>query len=448
MEYIRVKNCNCVSSANLEIVCNSLNIKYGSNGTGKSTISSAIYAHASGNAEKLAALKPFGAGDECEPEVEELNFNRIRVFDESYINSYLFQGDEFFDDSFSVFLRSEECETLAADIKQMLNELHGVFLSNDVFSKLREFLPQYMDAVRYTEGSIPRRGGISEFLKGNGAGFENYSELDEYKPYYANREMTEVSKWAKWRNDGIKQMIGNSCPFCAHGMSTDIDKQNRVISKVFKNSALSVASAVLDYLSVAVEYGFINEDAVANLQGYIGNRSKEDELYAELQALGNETEYLLRKIERINAFQPMNVTHEEIIHIEESIDDLVINERYLKTFYNTDTINDMVDVVKNKVEPLKRQTGKLKGLFIKHEKKLGKLIAERQDDINHFFSLAGFPYEFRLEQRGARKASAYLVPVDESVDSVTKPQTHLSWGERNAFSLVMFMFEAISDDAV
>lgn len=43
-KYIRVKNCNCISDATIEIVEKSLNIKYGSNGTGKSTISEAIYA--------------------------------------------------------------------------------------------------------------------------------------------------------------------------------------------------------------------------------------------------------------------------------------------------------------------------------------------------------------------------------------------------------------------
>lgn len=32
-------------------------------------------------------------------------------------------------------------------------------------------------------------------------------------------------------------------------------------------------------------------------------------------------------------------------------------------------------------------------------------------------------------------------------DRVLKPEEHLSWGERNAFSLVMFMFQAISENA-
>lgn len=57
-KYIRVKNCNCISDATIEIVEKSLNIKYGSNGTGKSTISEAIYAQANNETDRLKDLKP------------------------------------------------------------------------------------------------------------------------------------------------------------------------------------------------------------------------------------------------------------------------------------------------------------------------------------------------------------------------------------------------------
>ena len=55
-KYIRVKNCNCISDATIEIVEKSLNIKYGSNGTGKSTISEAIYAQANNGTDRLKDL--------------------------------------------------------------------------------------------------------------------------------------------------------------------------------------------------------------------------------------------------------------------------------------------------------------------------------------------------------------------------------------------------------
>ena len=66
-KYIRVKNCNCISDATIEIVEKSLNIKYGSNGTGKSTISEAIYAQANNETDRLKDFKPYGSNDNSQP---------------------------------------------------------------------------------------------------------------------------------------------------------------------------------------------------------------------------------------------------------------------------------------------------------------------------------------------------------------------------------------------
>ena len=111
-KYIRVKNCNCISDATIEIVEKSLNIKYGSNGTGKSTISEAIYAQANNETDRLKDFKPYGSNDNSQPTVDNPYFHVVKVFNEDYVNSYLFQGDEFLDDSFQVFLKSDKCDSL------------------------------------------------------------------------------------------------------------------------------------------------------------------------------------------------------------------------------------------------------------------------------------------------------------------------------------------------
>lgn len=449
---IEILNCNCIKEANIEIESKTLNIKYGCNGTGKSTISKAIFAKAKNDIEKLQLLRPYYVNpDDTEhgPEVENITFSTVRVFDESYVNSYLFEEKSFLENSFQVFLKSEECDTLAVEIEKLLSDLQGVFQQSDAIQKLRAFLPRYFDAVKYSNGEISKKGGVGEFIKGNGGGFDKYEELKCYKPFYEERDMVSVSKWAKWRNDGIKQMHGSSCPFCTTQLEIkEIEKQNITISKVFKNSALSTANAVLEYLQEAVELGYIKDDSINTLESYIGNSSKKDSLLAELQQLAIETEYLVTKIERIFSFRPMNVTHEELSNIEANLDEMIVDERQLLKFYSTKFILEMIEEIQNKVNDLKKNTGKLKGLFAQHEKKMEILIKNRKDDINQFFLLAGFPYKFILRTSGEKKAVSYLVPIDsEEENRISEPEKHLSWGEKNAFSLVMFMFEAISDNA-
>lgn len=444
---IRIINCNCIKEADIEIEKESLNIKYGSNGTGKSTISKAIY-FKSNNGTELQTLRPYDAEEIQKPDVENLSFSKVRVFDENYVNSYLFEEKSFLGNSFQVFLRSEECDKLAVDIENLLSELQGVFGKTEAIQNLRSFLPKYFDAVKYSDGEISKKGGVGEFLKGNGAGFEKYDELIAYRPFFAERDMPSVSKWAKWRNDGIKQMKGNSCPFCTEDLKEEISRENELISKVFKNSALATASAVLEYLQEAVKAEYIKEDSINILESYMGNNSMEDSLLSELRQLAIETDYLFTKIEKICLFRPMNVTHEQLANIEQNLDDMYIDERQISKFYSTPFICSLISEIKVKIDDLKQNTGKLKGLFIKHEKKMELLIQDRKDDINEFFALAGFPYKFEIRTNGENKAISYLCPFNMNAEEkIAEPDKHLSWGEKNAFSLVMFMFEAISDKA-
>lgn len=449
---IKIENCNCISDASIYLEEKSLNIKYGSNGTGKSTVCKAIFAKANGDIEKMSELCPYGINEndeEHQPNVSGMPFSNVRVFDETYVNSYLFQDTSFLENSYKVFLKSDKCEQLKEEINVLLASLQGVFEENENIKKLYAFLPRYFDTIKFSDGQIQKRGGVGELLKGNGGGFENYNEIKSYSPFYENRDMGAVSKWAKWRNDGIKQMNGDSCPFCTHNMESEkISKENEIISKVFKSSALSTASAVLGYLQEAVEEGYIATSAVEVMQGYIGNKSKEDALFSELQQLAIETNYLLSKINKIILFRPMNVTHEQLQKIEDNLDEMVIESRQLMKFYTTELITNLIETICESVDELKKNTGKLKGLFAQHEKKLDELITSRKEDINQFFTLAGFPYNFVIKGDGENKAVSYLIPTNMTEqDRIPQPEKHLSWGEKNAFSLVMFMFQALSENA-
>lgn len=93
---IKIRNCNCIKSADIQIEEKTLNIKYGSNGTGKSTISKAVFLKTHGNEKELQTLLPYDADKDQKCEVNGISFNKVMVFDESYVNSYLFKEKSFF----------------------------------------------------------------------------------------------------------------------------------------------------------------------------------------------------------------------------------------------------------------------------------------------------------------------------------------------------------------
>lgn len=445
-----IKNCNCIKEAIVSLEENALNIKYGSNGTGKSTICKAILYKTNDRLDLLEQLRTYGNEkdpEENQPTVEGVDLKNVMVFDESYVNSYLFEQNSFLNNSFNVFLKSKECDRLVEEINQMLAEIQGIFKTQDEIHNLQQFLPRYFNTISFSGGKIKKTGGVGEFIKGNGSGFQKHPELDEYKSYYL-RDISQVSKWAKWRTEGSSQIEGDKCPFCTHQLDDLIYDKNKIIAKVFKKSALDTAQAILEYLEYGFDKGFINQKGMDNIKEYIGNSTKADDLCAELQSLAVETNYLNSKINKICVFRPMNVTREQLQQIEDSLDDMIINKDRIKTFYNTELILNLVDTIREKIDNLKQNTGKLKGLFFQHDKKINALIKDRQEDINGFFALAGFPYEFEIESQGEGKVISYLIPTGMENDSkVENLNHHLSWGEKNAFSLVMFMFEALSRKA-
>lgn len=446
MSEIEINNCNCIKQAKINIEEGMLNIKYGSNGTGKSTIGQAISLSSSTDNNLLYQLTPYPNDGSFNPEVLGNHFNNVKLFDEKYINQFIFKGQSLFDDSYRVFLKDDRCDELKNDINNMLNDLYSVFQADLSLDNLQVYLLNYINTVNYKDGKINRRGGVGEFIKGNGAGFEKYSELDNYKSYY-DRDFLAVSNWGAWRNEGTDKIVGNKCPFCADIFRNDITKQNEIISKVFKKSALTIANKIFDLINEGIQKGYIVENSITVLSENVNRNGCEDAINDELTNIGNEVNYLLNKVDKIKRFKPMIITQEEIIEIENNLIEMRMDDRQIIKFFRTETILSLIDAVNKKIDVLMNKTGKLKGLFIQHDKRLESIISKRKDDINEFFQLAGFPYKFEIIVDGENKASSYLTPVNLESYKVPKPDEHLSWGEKNAFSLVMFMFEALSVNA-
>lgn len=444
METIYVENCNCIKKANIKIEKNAFNIKYGLNGTGKSTISSAIEYKSKSDVNSLNSLIPYWE-NEVTPIVSGLNFKKIKVFNEKYVNDYLFIKNEndFFSNSFNVFLKNDEIDNLSSEIEKLLDDLQKLF-QNEKLDKLDSFLIKFYTIFQFKNNKITKSGGIKEFFNGNGAGFEKHDELAPYKDFYSSN-YNFLIKWAKWRTSGIEFILNGKCPFCANKLNDDINKQNDSIKTIFKNAAIESANKVLDYLTEAVDNNYICSNTIDTLKEYIES-SKTDELYSQLNSLGLETDYLHKKLTRIKEFRPIKIETDKIKIIDEVLNDLNIEKREISKFYITDLINSLIDEITTKINELKTKTTNLKSLFNQYNSKLNKMIKEKQTDINYFFEIAGFPYEFKIDINDERKANSYLVSCKKSVQ-IVEPKNHLSWGEKNAFSLIMFMFEAISENS-
>lgn len=448
---IIIDNCNCITHGQIKITRNQLNIKLGPNGTGKSTIGHAIQAKLSENPiEGLSKLLPYGADRlNAAPYVSGLEgYSKAFVFNEKYASRFSIKSESLFENSFRVFLKSDECDQIADEISRRTQALTETFDTHSNYSEIYHLLLSVGGLLKMNGSNISRAGGLGEIIRGKGYGFDNRPELNSYKPYYTG-DFTKVSKWADWRRNGNTILLGNHiCPYCAGDMDLEkIDVQNKSIEDVFKNSAIKTANQLIIFFEHIVENNIANEEFITRIKENLGNSAKEDELFLDLSKLGQETEYLTKKIERLLRFKPSNIDKDALGNIAETLSSMKIDVDHYLDFYKTQRICELSNIVNSQIDSLMVKTGELKGLFLKYENKLSKLISERMNDINDFFILAGFPYEFCIVSNGNETASTFLRPVSGSIEKVDAVGQHLSWGELNAFSLVMFMFEAVSSNA-
>ena len=101
-----IKNCNCIKHGQITLLQNQLNIKFGINGTGKSTIGQAIEGALSGDPQtELMKLLPYGTNPEVDlPEITGLeDYSQVSIFNDAYFSQFIIQDGTLFENSFRVF---------------------------------------------------------------------------------------------------------------------------------------------------------------------------------------------------------------------------------------------------------------------------------------------------------------------------------------------------------
>lgn len=207
--------------SSIDIEPRKLNIKYAINGTGKSTIAKAIQAKVTGNEDGLKQLLPFryeGDADEHQPSISGLeDFHSVQIFNEDYVNQYVYQPDELIKDSFTIFVKTPDYDRNMAEITQLLESISQTFQSHPELDQLIQTLNQFVVGF----GKATQRGlsAASPIMKGLGRGnmIHNIPQgLESYAPYLQHTEGAKNVAWIKWQLSGNDYLeMADQCPYCS-----------------------------------------------------------------------------------------------------------------------------------------------------------------------------------------------------------------------------------------
>lgn len=439
---ITISNCNSIDDAHIKITKGILNIKYGPNGLGKSTVAKAISAHVNDDGT-LAELLPFklrkiktdkvplvaGTGD----------IQSVLIFDEAYVNQFAFQQDEVVKNSFEIFIKTPEYDAAMEKIAISLEGIRQAFGNNDDIEQTTKDLKDLRDAFGKAnkDGSISK---TSKVIKAFGGGNKIDNVPEQLLPFETFIKGDNPSKWVAWQikgNDYLKD--GDVCPYCA----SDLPAQDQ------KDTALAVAK---QYNATAVDHLNTLKAVIERLGKYFSPPCKENldkVVNAKLELTPTEKSFLgsLRiaisaLIDQLDGLRTISFfALRDVDQIDKKLKGLKIDLGMIDKLDSQET-RKVIDPINAQLEELLKKVTTLKAQVGRHKTQIRKVIQENQKSINGFLKSAGYRYTVSIvAEPDSYKMKLEHEDLDEHIEMASK---HLSYGERNAFALVLFMHEVNS----
>jgi ABC-type Mn2+/Zn2+ transport system ATPase subunit len=438
---INIENCNNIINGELDVCENKLNIFFGCNGAGKSTVANALYLESTN--QSLKSLTPYGNEDDnFQPSINGLETASVQIFNDDYVNQYTFQKDSVIKDAFDVLIRSEQYDAAKKAIDKDLEQVRQLITDKKEIKTLRDQIHILTDTIKTTnKHTISKRGGTKGILQGKGAYFNPPEDLNLMQPFF---EEDIVSQWAAWRLQGYEK-FGNKgiCPYCAVNDNEDIKKVNKVFNESFDKSSVETASKIRNSLEELMPY--LDEEKTKKLISLFGVKENIKLLEVDLYKLLAEANYLWGKLNKIVLFNGASVENNNVDNLEEMLTDMKVDFTAFTDYFTSAPLKSEIDIINLEIDKLLVKVGFLKVEIAKYNNYIQEQINGKTDDINDFLNLAGFKYKLEVVTDGENKAHAmlkYLLRSGE-VGNVQSNGQQLSWGEKHSFALILFMFDVI-----
>lgn len=437
---IQIANCNNITSGSVSITENRLNIKYATNGTGKSTVAKAIEYAAAHDENGLKTLTPYAyigtdnAGHL--PSVSgiptELN---IAVFDESYVNQYVFLEDELVKNSFDIFIKTANYERQLAEIDGLVANIRTIFDVNPELESLIADMSEFVSSFGNARAGIANNSTLVKGL-GNGNLIQNIPQgLEDYSAFLTN---DINSKWLKWQSDGRTYMdIGTKCPFCAGELEPQREKIERVKTE-YDAKTIEHLSKILSLFERLGHYFSVDTNArIREITSSVNGLSDEQKNY--LVGIKHDVEVFLSKLQSLKrmGFDSLK----DIDRLADALDGYKIDMQYI-VHLNTEFTVQKVEIINTSVEQLRTVIGSLQGAVNRQKYEIERTVETYNEEINGFLQIAGYSYSVSIEEATDHSYKLKL-KYGKNGTSISGVKTRLSYGERNAFALVLFMYQAL-----
>lgn len=438
---IEIKNCNNIDYGNIKIKKNTLNIKHGINGTGKSTISKAIEYYIT-DKNKLKNLQPFKyiTNTDIKPEISGLEeIKSIKIFNDTYIDQIVYTKDELITNSFNIFIKDEQYERNMENINKLLEEIKNTFKNFPEIENFINDLEKICNSIKFkANGQIAKNSYFSKAFS-DGNKLKHIPEvLKEYTPYLSS---SRNIMWLKWQSTGEEYLdIDKSCPYCTSKIEEKTKEKIRMVKKEYETSALQHLTNLLElFKDLELYFSDSTNEIIKKITENVS--AIEESTQNVLFEIVKQAELLKNKLIEIK-----NIDFTRLKELEDVISGLrkLKLEVKLYSHFQSEKTENIIDEINNKIITLEAKASRLQGQINIQKKKISQTIDKYKKEINLFLESAGYKYKVDFVENTDGEHKIKLFPI-ESENNVENVREHLSYGERNAFAIILFMYEVIKE---
>ncbi|MDD3028179.1 MAG: hypothetical protein PHI41_09060 [Erysipelotrichaceae bacterium] len=435
---IQFKNIGVIDNGKISIESNYLNVKYGINGSGKSTIAKSIEQYV--NKKSLHKLKKYGS--EFDPEVSCKNdIASILTFNQNYVENFLFKED-IVNNTFEILINTDEYILLNERIDNKFIELYESVKKSDI-QKIMQYMTEFENNIKFKTKNGPdgnkvyELDGVKKFAKAfkkpileevlTGRALDYKNKLDSDRNHL----------WIKWFSDGFQYYIeNNKCPFCLSNLPGDLNEIKTQIDNLnttnFKQNV--EVKGNIDNLANNIE-----TSKIESVRTIINDKKAPDPKAVELLYLF--TTSCKNELLKLEKLLDLNVIRIKQMYEKGTLVDFLASNRLDLSFYNRDDQNIFAQIenINKSIEKIVTEVDEIEGIAKVFADKLNSNISNNCNCINDFLKVAGIPYKIEIIAKSEKDFTTVLKPL--AVDQIVNGE-NLSFGERNAISLILFSLEA------
>ena len=438
---INIKHCNNIDLAKISIIEGKLNIKYAPNGTGKSTIATAIQCNSDNENNDLNKLIPFkyreNNPENNQPEV--LGTEHIQstmCFNEGYVNQFTFRPEELVSNSFDIFIRSDAYNNIEQEIHNIVVTIKQLFTNNSELETLISNLKELSSAFKLTKAGLSKS---STGMKGLSGGNKVEHIPHGLEPFQLFIQSQNNVSWIDWQTKGHKEFsdLSGNCPYC----STDTKEKKEQIKQVGKEFDKNVIKNLVGIIHVIDKLGeYFSEETKTNLAVITSLKDGlEKEHEAFIVNVKTQVDNLISKLEHLRTLSGFHFKEGE--KVTEKLLSYKLDLQFFSTL-NSEKTQQSITSINTSIDNLIEQAGILQGKINIQRREIKKLVEKHQEDINDFLSYAGYRYKVQIVGEDGQ-SQLKLQHIDHA-QYLSGGDQHLSFGERNAFAIVLFMYECLS----